>query len=430
MNISECSSVKFWLNKACESEGTRKGYLSKFRKFCDHLYVNPDKIVEKWKTVRYIWEKRQEFLDTWSENVEKYIYNELKDFAPLSKATITGILLSFFKHHKIILEVEKQKHPYVKYHNRDITREEIKRILDHCSIRNKAFFLMMLESGLRPDTIVQLRYRHIEEDFKANTVPMKIDVPAGIVKDRVGNRFTLIGEDAFKALKEYLSIRIPLKDDDFVFVREKHGKNSSVTPSAFSNIFCTLVLKLGLDKITEKKKPKTLKLYCLRKYFRNNMKVQDTNYRKFWMGRSFKTDEHYLTRDIEKHRKEYAKAYPSIQIYQPETELSPRQVEKLKQKLAEEIEAKIRVEYEGKLKEQVKETVKEEFKKHIAMPEVNTEYRHLVEDFVHAQFNVKPQRVSYNVAVSEDNLKTITVLGYWRNGKYVKLEHPAKIVTH
>ena len=330
MDISECSSVKLWLNKACGSENTRKGYVSKFEKFCNHFGLNPDRLVEEWRKVRYEdWKQKQKFLDTWSENVETYIFNELSDFAPWSKVTITGILLSFFKHQKISLDVETPRHPYVKFHNRDITKEEIKRILEHSTIRDKAFFLMMLESGLRPTTLCQLRYTNIKTDFERNKIPMTIRTPSKILKDRVGERFSFIGEDGFRALKEYLSTRQPLNDNDFVFVKGKHGKNSSVTPSAFSNIFCNLVLKLGLDKIEEAKKPKSLRLYCLRKYFRNDIRVPDTSYREFWMGHSFGVDEHYLTRNVEKHREVYAEAYPSIRI----SEQTPIEVETLRKKL-------------------------------------------------------------------------------------------------
>lgn len=336
MDISECSSVKLWLNKACGSENTRKGYLNKFGKFCNHLDLNPDRLVEEWKNVRYDWKKRQRFLDLWSENVETYIYNELSDFSPWSKVTTAGIMLSFFKHQKISLEVETLRHPYVKYHNRDITKQEIERILDHCTIRNKAYFLMMLESGLRPTTLCQLRYSNIKSDFERKNIPMTIRTPSKILKDRVGERFSFIGEDGFRALKEYLSTRQPLNDDDFVFVKGKHGKNSPVTPSAFSNIFCNLVLKLGLDKITEVKKPKPLRLYCLRKYFRNNIRASDTAYREFWMGHKFGTDEHYLTRDVERHREEYAKAYSNLRIYEKtpiEMKALTQELEKTKEEL-------------------------------------------------------------------------------------------------
>jgi len=52
--------------------------------------------------------------------------------------------------------------------------------------------------------------------------------------------------------------------------------------------------------------------------FRNNIKVSDPAYRKFWMGRSFGTDEHYLTRDPEEHRQECAQAYNNLRILREE----------------------------------------------------------------------------------------------------------------
>jgi len=427
LKISQYNTVKFWLNKSCGSEKTKDTYLKQFGKFCNHLNVNPDALIQKWKTVRYNWKKRQEFLDEWSEKVEVYTYNELENLASMTKTLTIAVILSFFKHNKIPLEVTKPKHPHVTYHNKDITQEQIKRILKYCTVRDKTFYLMMVESGLRPLTLCQLKFRDIKDEFKAKRIPMKIDLPASILKDRVGHRFSFIGEDSFKALNEYLSTRLPINDNDYVFIKEKRGKNEPVTPSSFSTIFSTLIVKLEFDKPTGNGKPKSLRMYCLRKYFRNNIRVRDTSYRKFWMGRAFGVDEHYLTRDVETHREVYEEAYPSFRIFQPETELTSGQVEKLKDKLAEEIEAKIRAEYEQSLQKQVKEIIREEMRQIV---ESDPQTRYIVEDFIQAQFNVKPERVSFSVALSENNTKTITVLGYWSKGKYIKLDQPAKIITH
>jgi len=83
----------------------------------------------------------------------------------------------------------------------------------------------MLESGLRPRTICKLQYKHIKGGFEAGRVPMKIDIPPQIVKDRP--RITFIEEDGYQALKENLSSLMPLNDDDYIFAREKHwGKRS------------------------------------------------------------------------------------------------------------------------------------------------------------------------------------------------------------
>jgi hypothetical protein len=64
-----------------------------------------------------------------------------------------------------------------------------------------------------------------------------------------------------------------------------------------------------------KGKPRQLRLYCLRKYFRNNIKVESA-YREFWMCHSFGVDEHYLSRDVEKHREKYAEGYESLRVFE------------------------------------------------------------------------------------------------------------------
>jgi len=193
----------------------------------------------------------------------------------------------------------------------------------------------MAESGQRPNTLVQLRYRHIKEDFEARRRPMKIDLPSQILKDRVANRFTFIGEDGFNSLREYLSTRMPLDDNEVIFQPEKpYAKTEYLSPDTFSNKFSRVALKLKLTKIEEKGKPKPLRLYCLRKYFRNRIQVSDTSFREFWMAHSLGTDEHYITRDPEKHREEYRKAYQNLRIFTSDV---PETIEEL------------RAFYEGKL---------------------------------------------------------------------------------
>lgn len=246
-------------------------------------------------------------------------------------------VISFFKNNKIPVEPELKGRLYVKYHNRDLQREEIKRILDHTRcIRDKVYFLMLAESGARPYTLVQLRYKHIKDEFEKGNIPMKIELPAEIVKDRVGNRWTFIGEDCYNLLKEYLSSRQPLDDESLIFAPEVEArmKHAFLRPETFNNQFSKIVLKLGLVERREPNKPKKLYQYCLRKYFRNNIRVSDTAFREFWMGHTFGTDESYLSRDVEKHREEYAKAYNSIRIYKPEI---PKTVEKLQEYYEAEI---------------------------------------------------------------------------------------------
>jgi len=322
-HTSDNNSIQIWIKKACGSKASIREYLSKARIFFQNVGREPDELIREWKQVKYDLRLREQFLDEWTEQIENYVYSgECESYAPLTKRNTVAIIASFFKHNKIPVSPEYKKHAFVKYHNRDITREEVKRILEHAKLRDRTFFLMMLESGLRPDTIVQLRYMHIKKDFEANKMPIRIELPSELLKDRVEARWTFIGEDGLKILKEYLKTRLPLKSEDLIFTPERRDiKHEFLSPSSFTNIFRRITMKLGINETTERGKPKKLRLYCLRKYFMNNARYEgfDHTFKEFWMGHT-NTQTHYISRDIERHREEYAKAYENLRIYKDRTE--------------------------------------------------------------------------------------------------------------
>jgi len=172
--LQQYETVRTWINKKCGSLETAKYYIPNLMKFCELHNTNPNEIVKEWKRIRYDWKERERFLDEWSEKIENYYAS--MNFAPLTKLGKISSVISFFRSYKIPIEVQTNRHTYVKYHNRDIHRDELKRILDHSDLREKTFFLVMAESGLRPSTLVQLKYRDIREDFENGTIPMKINV--------------------------------------------------------------------------------------------------------------------------------------------------------------------------------------------------------------------------------------------------------------
>lgn len=315
MKSGHFETLELWVRKSCESRTTERSYRARLNQFLGEVKTNPDEIVAEWKKVRYDWKERQKFIDKWNEKIENYYC--LLELAPASRVSYVTPIISFFHRYKIPVEIEYDKHVFIKYHNRDIKKEEIKAILEHSGLRDKTFFLIMAESGQRPNTLVQLRYKHIKEDFEAERIPMKIDLPPQILKDRVGKRVTFIGEDAFNSLKEYLSTRIPLDDNEVIFQPEKpFAKSECLSPESFGNKFSRVALKLKLTKIEEKGKPKPLRLYCLRKYFRKYCRPEDISYREFWMAHSLGTDEHYISRDVEDQREMYREAYPRLRIYE------------------------------------------------------------------------------------------------------------------
>lgn len=349
--VEEFKTVQKWLTFRASTPTTKKGYASKFKYFLKITKVDPDKLVEEWKNVRYDPVEKQKFVDRVNELVEDFVVYCLnrKTMAELTKKNMYMTVKSFFKFHKIPIEFDEPSlKAVVTYHNRDIKREEIKQILEASKLRERTFFLMMAESGLRPDTMVKLQYKHVKQDFEKGIVPMKIDLPSDILKDRVGNRFSFIGEDGYNLLKTYFSTLPKLNDDDYIFQPEKETeKHEPISPTSFSNYFRKIALSLGITERKVKDKPLEIRLYCLRKYFRNNCKA-DTSLREFWMGHTLGVDEHYIMRDVEIHRQKYAEAYPTLRIY------SPTQDSKML-----ELDVKLKEAYQtiGELQQKLKQSV-------------------------------------------------------------------------
>jgi integrase len=321
---TDTSSVTFWLRKAAQSPRTERVYRYYLQDYARKTGLDPEATVSEWQSVRYDYAQRERFLDKHSDLIERFAVGELSKLTPLSRATELAGILSFYQHNKIPVEPDIQERVYVVNHNRAIQKEEIRRILAHATLRDKCFFLTMLESGLRPQTLVMVRYKHIKTDFEANRVPMLIELDPTMLKDNVSRRFTFIGHDAFETLKEYLAPRVKLgvPDDEVIFtpVHKGNQKGAYLSPSLFSTVFGEIVKKLGLSEKKEGRFRRELNLYTLRKYFRNNIKVSDSAFREFWMGHTLGVDRNYFEasledpKTVEKHRQEYAAGYPFLQV--------------------------------------------------------------------------------------------------------------------
>jgi integrase len=316
------SWVEDWIAQVCESETTKRVYLNDiriFEKFLrDKWNISFADVVNDWRQVRRKGiNESEEFIEQWNDIVKSFnTYLKSQSYTPLFVKKVLTTVKSFFHFWDIPVKVLLPKNACVMFHNKDLTKEELRQILAYASPRDRVIWLLMAESGMRGSTAVSLQYWQIKEDFESGKVPMCIKLPSASLKDHVGDRFTFIGEDGYKALKEYLTPRMPLADSDLIFASERKGKVSGETSSvaSLSVKFSRIVLKLKLAECRGRK-PKAIRLHGLRKYFRNNMKAESA-YVEFWLGHTLGTDAHYISRDISVHRKEYAKGYESLRIYE------------------------------------------------------------------------------------------------------------------
>ncbi len=323
---------------------TRASYklsMEKLAEFCKtHNIAGLNTIVSDYRAARDSEDRRklQQFIDSWNDVLQGYTISLKASYASATVKTYLASVQSFFRKSKVPIDVELPRNTYVSYPKKDLQRETIALIISRSTVRNRAAWLMLAESGLRPDTITNIRWWWIREDFRAERVPMRINVPQQFVKDKVGDRWSFVGEDGFRALKEYLEPRLPLQDDDYVFVREspkprkkrprqyipisEHREDTPerlpgipFTSANLSATFGNTVRALGLDSGLFGKPGKT-RLYCLKNWFRNHCEA-DYGYREFWMCRSSQTDEHYVSRDPGDHYKRYSAAYPKLRIMEP-----------------------------------------------------------------------------------------------------------------
>ena len=314
-------AYELWVNQVAESELTRENYLQDIGYFevwaRENYHLEVREIPWKWREAKYeSGVAKERYLDELNDALRDY-FGDLKGrYAPLTVNHFINTVISYLHAFDIPVKTIKIKHAYVKYHNRDITKEEIREILQHSHVRNRAAYLMLYESGMRPATLTKLKWRHIKEEFLGHKMPMKIDLPAAILKCRISERWTFIGEEGFEALKRYLTTRFPLKEDDYVFEREK-PLSGQLGRSALSQAFNKMVKKLGLAEPVgpQGKKPKAVRLYCLKKAFKK-FHSADGDYKKFWMGRS-DTSTHYVSRDLEYHRQLYAQGYENLRLQKP-----------------------------------------------------------------------------------------------------------------
>lgn len=312
--------IKTWLNNVAASHSnsnrTRVDYKNNLQLFLNFIDKTPEEIMAEYDN-----STDRDFKRHYAQHIQAFISAELeRGMAQNTINTRVAAIKSFFKYNNLPLGYIPAPRMRVTYHNRDITHEEVKLILGASRPRERAFFTILAQSGLRPFTICNLKFRHVKEDLIANRVPCKIDVPQEIAKGKYRGYFTFICHEAVEYLKAYLHTRRKIKDDDFLFV--KQGTEQQANPKSFSALFSRTVQKLkekGLIEVEQKEinKPRDVRLYSLRKFFRKYANQAGFEFAQFWMGHIVKTgqEEHYRPTDVEHHRKLYAeKAMPFLRL--------------------------------------------------------------------------------------------------------------------
>lgn len=307
------------------SESTFMHYRDAMKQFCEVTKVSLSEIANEWNNID-TYRKEKVFKKRVKRLIKLFeVYLEKKDYAKGSKGAKLTAIYSFFNKYLEVGVRAILPPDVITYHNTPIEKEQVKQILGQSNLRNSLVYYLMIQGGLRPYTIAKLKYKDIKEDYEANTIPLRIVVRKEIAKGKYGNYYTFVGEETVNLLHRVLKqreINNTLNDESYI-VKAKDTMlltREYTNSKSFSIAFRRTVEKLKLQPHEVKKgKPKPLRLYNLRKYFRNRASSGGLDYMHFWMGHKLKhDDEHYFDKDtVEVHRERYKKfVLPQVRIFE------------------------------------------------------------------------------------------------------------------
>jgi integrase len=311
--------VQTWLDGVAMghsgSKNTDRLYRYSFEGFLKFIDSTVEDIEKDFDTLpeKQFRRKYAQALNAWKSHLMR------TDYTSSSIDQYVKSIRSFFKYSNFPLDFIGTIRRRTVYHNRDISKEEIVQVLNISTPRERAFYTMMAQSGIRPSTLCALRINDLEPDLTQNRVPLLIRIREEIAKGQYNEYISFLGEDSVNALKNYLNTRKNLKPDSYVFV--KYGSEEPMIYNTFSSMFRKAVRLLkdkDLMSYEQKKanRPAQIKLYCLRKFFRKYAAQMGFENLDYLMGHTGPgVDKNYRPTDPEFYRKLYAeKAMPFLRL--------------------------------------------------------------------------------------------------------------------
>jgi len=317
--------VEAWLNNVAYSHSRSKetalAYRYHLKLFCDYASTSPEGIIKEYEGA-----DDRKFKMKYAQLLQDWISSMVGKYAQYTIVARLTAIRSFFKYRSLPLAFVPEGANRVTFHNRGMSKDEIKTLLAESKAREGAFCAFMIQSGCRPGTIGHLHLKNLEPDWSKGTVPCRVIVPEEDTKGEYACILTFIGDDALHYLRRYFKTRGPLPKDSFLFVNRKgEPMERTLISHLFQDTLRRLRAKGAVNYETKTEgKPSELRLYGLRKYFRQQAAPAGADYVNYWMGHKLSgVDSHYfpgkgtdITEEVvEHHRKVYAeKALPNLRL--------------------------------------------------------------------------------------------------------------------
>jgi integrase/recombinase XerD len=270
-----------------------------------------------------ITERKAELKDSETEmNAE----NKLREFCAVleNKKTVTRTTIatkyhapckSFYSYNNLPLKLRTPKHTTKE--RSPHTVEELKTLMKIVDVRERAFIMLLKDSGMSREDAVTLRYGDIKAEYEAGKEVIHLKV----VRQKESIEYdTFIGKNAIESIKAYLEYRQrrgEMITDSTPIIATLKGK--ALTPENFSTIFDRLS-----DKVGFKTSP-----HRFRKYFESHLALSAPSILvKYWLGHSLGVEKSYFMPPLEKQREKYCESYHEIDISEKPT-LSEQKIKQM-----------------------------------------------------------------------------------------------------
>jgi len=255
-----------------DKTSTRRIYRNHINSFFETLQINPDTYFEEGR------DYGDDLLTFWKN---------IKHLAPMTRASRITCVRQFLEENdiqvqrKVWKKIKRQKKAIPKTIDHVPTPNELKQILQHGTIKERALFLLMSSAGIRISEALHLKPEDIVyKDNNSNLIsPGKIIIRQGESKNDVP-RITFFSDEARDSLIEWLKVRDDYLKSAVERCNKREGFNKELNddrlfPFAWTsawNMWSKLLRKSGYDKKDPTSNRFEIHIHCLRKYFINRLK--------------------------------------------------------------------------------------------------------------------------------------------------------------
>jgi integrase len=272
--------VKKWLIQLKNRSHAKNGFgygnfravVNRLKKFLDFTGMTPTELIDEIERDRTLPVRKQ--MNPGATKIKSFFDFLLKNVAPKTAQATSNTVRGFYKHNGFRLQVhigeqEESKQKVA------LTKELIREVLNNTPhIRDKAILLIMASSGMSITDVLDLKYRHIQQELDTGITPLKIEFR----RTKNNSKYTtFLSRECVTVLKQYLKQRGTLESEEYLFL---NLLNKKLSYRSFREVLARISEKtLGATGINSK---------AFRRFFETQMLIAGvpSDLVKFMMGHS------------------------------------------------------------------------------------------------------------------------------------------------